>query len=253
MTFRDCTKLPAGLPTPALFALLLRREKMILRKLLLLTAMPMCFLGVSASAGTLVWDWGNPDGGAITTLPTNVYATDSTTPSGIFLTDRGYYSDGADDQLYWKNSGADEHGIGFANTDDNELTLTADGSNPANFMQVDVSNIYLTFTDGAIRVQSVTGPEKWDLWGTDTLDALSGATELIDGGTADNVFVTLPSWGTYKYYDLTVHPDPSSPSDNVLLDAVEATSSTPEASTMILFAGGAGLVVLWRRRTLARQ
>jgi len=222
---------------------------MLLRKSLLLATMSMCFLGVSASASTIVWDWGNPAGGPV---GSSVYATDSAPASGILLTDRGYNLDGSAHLLFWKNEGSDEHGIGFVNTFDNELTLNENGLTPANFMQIDVSPIYLTLTNAAIRVQSVTGGEAWDLWGTNTLGALAGATELINGSTADNVFTALPSWGTYRYYDLTVHPHAASPADNVLLDAVEADGSVPEPATMTLFATG-GLVLLLLGRTRARQ
>ena len=223
---------------------------MLSQKLALMTTISLCISAVSASASTITWDWGNLAGGPV---GSSVYATASTPASGILLTDRGYNADGTPHQLYWKVAGSDEHGIGFVGTSSSELTLTADGSAPANFMQIDVSPIYLTFADASIRVQSVTITEKWDLWGTNTLGTLAGATQLINGSTQGNVFTALPAWGTYAYYDLTVHPDPSNPGDNVLLDALQADTSVPESSTATLLILGAGLVLLSRRWTRARQ
>ena len=222
---------------------------MLSQKLALMTTISLCISAVSASASTITWDWGNLAGGPV---GSSVYATAGTPASGILLTDRGYDSDGTPHQLFWKIAGSDEHGIGFVGTSSSELTLTADGSAPANFMQIDVSPIYLTFDNAGLRIQSVTGTEAWDLWGTNTLGTLVGATQLINGSTQANVFTAFPAWGTYAYYDLTVHPDPSHAADNVLLDAVQADSSVPEPSTATLLLVGTGLVVLSRRWTRAR-
>lgn len=155
--------------------------------------------------------------------------------------------------LYWKNDGTDENGLGFVGTSDNEETLNGNGTAYANYIEIGVAPI-LSYTSPEIRIQSVTGPEKWDLWGTNTLGNDGTFVLLLSSQTANNVFVGLPDWGTYKYYAVTVHPDPSSPGDNILFDSIEANASAPEPGTLPAVAGGTMLALaLCRKRYRGRR
>lgn len=217
------------------------------RFLVLGTVLTLTLLGSTiASAGPLlVWDF-NPSAvsGAVGAAS---YTVDSVPSSGILLTVYGYNINGTPRELYWKQEGADEHGIGLVGTTDNELTLQQDGSY-ANYMVIDLFN--LLNTPGAqnpqIRVQSVTQTERWDLYGWDG----SSFTALEIGNTDNNVFRALPAWGTYRGYAVAVTEDSGNTGNNVLFDAIAAELVTvPDAGSTLLLLG-MGLVGLrgWRRR-----
>jgi hypothetical protein len=154
--------------------------------------------------------------------------------------------------LYWKGyngNGGDEHGLGFTSTLNNELTLSS-VSTIANFITIDVGAIETTYTNPQIRVQSVTGGESYDVFGSNSLGTLSGAVKVLNAQLSDNGFVNLPSWGTYQYYTLTVHTPGvlTSALDNVLMDSIQADTGVPEPATWMFLAGGAGLILLAGKR-----
>jgi hypothetical protein len=172
---------------------------------------------------------------------------------GFVLTAYGYSGSGVGTPLalYWKGfngNAGDEHGIGFVSTVDHELTLASLGT-IANFITVDVSAIDTTFTNPQIRVQSTTAGESYDVFGFNTLGTLVGATKVLNAQTTNNGFISLPNWGTYNYYTLTVHTPGNALADNVLLDAIQADTGVPEPATWMFLAGGAGLLLLARKRS----
>lgn len=195
-------------------------------------AVGLAFLSMPTWAGLLVYDFGNPIGGP-------VGAAQETIPSspagGPAITAYGYTAANAPLDLYWKNDGPNETGLGFVGTSDNEETLTSSGKSYANYIEIGVAPL-LNLSAPMIEMSSVTGSELWDVWGTNTLGNDSTFTLLLSSQTANNTFVSLPDWGTYKYYAVTVHPDPGSPDNNVLLDAIEAHA--PEPGTLPMMAGG---------------
>jgi hypothetical protein len=77
-----------------------------------------------------------------------------------------------------------------------------------------------------------------------------GAVQVLSAQLSDNGFVNIPSWGTYKYYTLTVHTPGVSTLDNVLMDSIQADtpSGVPEPATWMFLAGGAGLILLAGKR-----
>jgi hypothetical protein len=210
-------------------------------------AVSFALLSLPAWADTILYDFGNAIGGPVGAAQETI----SGSPSGPSLTAYGYTAANVPLNLYWKNAGADEHGLGFVGTFDNEETLNPNGTAYANYMEIQVGPI-LTYTSPQIRIQSTTGPEKWDLWGTNTLGNDATFTSVLSAQTADNTWVNIPNWGTYQYYAVTVHPDPSSSSDNILFDAIQANTPTPEPGTLPMMAGGillaAGLCRKARRR-----
>jgi hypothetical protein len=175
----------------------------------------------------------------------------------------GFDANGTPHNLFTKDGGIGEQGVGLVGTLDNELTLNAGGTALANFIRYDVSQVYQAFAGsvGQILIGSTTATEKLDLWGSNTATDKPGTSALnlilqtilpAQAGT----WVNLPNWGTYKYYFATVHTDPSVPADNVLVQAIQIAniSAVPEPGTyaagaaVALMVGGAAL-----RRRAARK
>lgn len=192
------------------------------------------FLLSPSFAATILYDFGSIAGGPLGAAQETISGVPGGGPS---LTAYGYTAANVPLDLYWKNAGTDEHGLGFVGTLDNEETLNARGTAYANYMEIGVAPI-LSYTGAQVRIQSVTAGESWDLWGTNTLGNDSTFVLLLSAQTADNVFVSLPDWGTYQYYAVTTHPDPSSPDNNILFDSIKANAPTPEPGTLPMMAGG---------------
>ena len=229
-----------------------------MRKALLEVLCVMSFGAMSTAgyAATIVYNFGNPNASppALQAVGSSSYAV---THSPITLTAYGFYSNNTPKLLEWKAGGGDEVGLGFTDTLDNELTLNSQNQ-PANYIQVDVTAALLAGgLNGMIKMGSTTLGEAFDVWGSHTLGSLG--TSLIPGGsTSDATFIPIPSWGTYQYIGVTVHPEVvptgltadwiQSYNDNVLFQAVEFTKTdVPEPATMSLLALG-GLATLLRRR-----
>jgi hypothetical protein len=185
-------------------------------------------------------------------------STESITVSGYTTILHGYNINNSTHDLYWKFLGANEHGIGFTNPDtgggSHELSLITSSGAVANYMQVDVSSVYQVFTTGFVRVQSIDPgsqgiPEQADIYGSNTLGSIGSLLAPSIGAANSNVFVTLPNWGTYKYYSVAVHPEANASLNDVLFDAIEVT---PEPATLSLLALGGGLAI-WRRRKASRH
>ena len=194
-------------------------------------------LGMAASATAVAqtFDFGNVPGG-----PVGASSWAVTIPP-FTLTAYGWNADNSPNELFWKNAGPDEHGIGFVNTLDNELTLAPGGTAIANYIQVDVSQVYLVSPTGQIRVQSVTDGEEYDLYGSNTLGDIG--TKILSASTIDNTFFDIPNWGTYKFISVAVTPQGAArPNDNVLMDAILVV---PEPAALSLLVLGS---LAWLRR-----
>jgi hypothetical protein len=176
----------------------------------------------------------------------------SVTQGTYTLTVTGFNVNNSTHDLYWKFTGPGEHGIGFTNPDtgggDHELSLTTSGT-VANYMEIDVSQVYQAFPNGYIRVQSVDAgsqgfPESYDIYGSNSPGSIGTLLPPAAGTAYNNVFFALPSWGTYAYYSVAEHPEANANLNDVLFDAIEVT---PEPATLTLLALGGGLA-FWRRR-----
>lgn len=209
--------------------------------------LPICctLLGLVATCGAapILFDFGGTPTGP-------VGASSRSVTEGIYtLTAYGFDANNTPHNLYFKNEGTDEHGLGLVNTNDNELTLTSNPRGIANYMQIDVSQVYGVFPTGQLRVQSVTSGEEFDVYGSNTLGSIG--TVISSGNTLDNDFLTLPNWGIYKFISVAVTPQAGSShnDDNVLVDAIQVV---PEPTALPLVILG-GLTVLRIRAIRAHR
>lgn len=171
----------------------------------------------------------------------------------------GFDANGTAHNLFTKDGGAGEQGIGLVGTSDNEMTLNGAGTAIANFIRYDVSQVYQAFPGsvGQIYAGSTTTPEQMDVWGSNTATDKPGTSPLttilmtITPAQATS-FINLPNWGTYKYYFASTHIDAASPADNTLVQAIQVINinAVPEPSTYAAaFAVGAlGLLTYVRRQ-----
>jgi hypothetical protein len=189
-------------------------------------AVAAVFAATSASA-TIVWNF-NPNG------LQQPAGTDTLTfnQGGIDLTVRGYALQGGNyvgAELFYKNrppdGGANEFGLGLANSPHNEINW---GDPYPNFMQLDLRAILAAgLTDGMIRVTSLQAGEGFQLFGSNQQGVLGTAIgSPWFGLTFDDQFVAVPDFGMFQFISIVG----AAPGSNVL---PVAFSAVPEMSTVL--------------------
>jgi hypothetical protein len=184
------------------------------------------FVASSAWATLVTWDL-NPGG-----LDASVGSTSKTyTVAGYTITANGYDNNGGigtAHELFFKNAGGDEIGLGLVNTPNNELQV-ANGT-PLQFIQLDLTSILAQgFTNGKIEIGSVQAGEQFNLFGSNTLGSLGTKLNSTPYGTSvDDQFVSVPNFGTYKFISVVAA------AFDVLPVAFQATIvPIPEAASLI--------------------
>ncbi|MDQ2824371.1 MAG: hypothetical protein M3R29_02880 [Verrucomicrobiota bacterium] len=163
----------------------------LVKSTLLLLCCSFAFAASSAWATLVTWSL-NPTG-----VNANVGSSSADFTVGIYtITARGYDSPSTPHELYFKNLGAGERGLGLVGTVNNELQV-----NPLNFIQLDLTSILaLGFTNGQISVGSVQSGESFSLYGSNTLGLLGTKLNVTPyGSTFDEQLISVPSFGTYKF------------------------------------------------------
>lgn len=208
-------------------------------------------LGVSATAAdaAVVFNFGSTS--AWDGVQANVIGGQSVTytESGISITLTAFGANnwnGSAVQLYGKNEGAGETGIGLTNdtTGDHEIEYQK------GFIQIDVSGIPST-DSVSLSFGSTTDGEEWDVNGTNTAGTVLSTTppgSSIGTGTSDG---SLTLTGHDRYYDVYEATTPSS--NNVLLASLTVTpNGVPEPAAwglMIMGIFSVGAVMRQRRRS----
>jgi hypothetical protein len=145
------------------------------------------------------------------------------TSSGYSITAYGYDVVSGPDTphaLYYKDASPD-HGLGFVGTPHNEIQTN-------NYIQLDLSLILSQgFANGQIKVSSIDSGESFSLYGSNTLGS-RGTFLNTYGDSTNNTWISVPSFGTYKYISVI------GATGDELLSAFSATiSPIPEATSLL--------------------
>lgn len=204
----------------------------------------------AAPAAVVNLDLGNPSG------PLNADHTYSTSVGNVVAS--GYNSDNSDADLYGKNLGGDEQGLGLA-SEPNVPSGDPSGQNEIyyhSYVQLDVSDILANTSAATFFMGSTTAGEGWIVYGsnTDACDPFLGCLDaaLITSGSDEGVSHDLTGWGTYNYYNFFSTGTNGQAPGNVLLGGLTLTESVPEPATwamMLLGFGAMGVAFRRRRRT----
>ena len=207
----------------------------------------------SAASATVNIDFGSQPG--------NLGTTATYTSGGLTVTASGYsdgfnFSTPAD--LYGKNFGGDEQGLGLAAdpSGQNEIYWTGPGgpSHLGAFVELDVSALFGLVSNAQFFMGSTTDGEQWAVNGSNIAGCgwFCGSPRLtgFDEGTHD-----LFDFGTYKYYDFySLGTFGNGAPGNVLLGGLALTPSVPEPGTwamMLLGFGAVGAAMRRNRKKLA--
>jgi len=169
-----------------------------LKTALLVLCGSVAFVAFSAQATVVTWNL-NPNG-----LDQSVASSNNSyAASGYSITAYGYDNNsgtGVARDLFYKNAGSDEIGLGLVGITHNELQVDSQG-NPLQFIQLNITSILNAgFFGGRIEVGSVQSGELFDLYGSNALGILGTKLNSTSyDSSTDDQFVSIPNFGTYKY------------------------------------------------------
>jgi hypothetical protein len=200
-------------------------------------------LASSAKAVLVTWQL-NPQG-----LEGDVGSNSVTlTQSGYSIIARSFNANGSAVNLFNKNEGFDELGLGVVSTAHHEIE--AFNGAPAQFIQLDLTSLFAAgnITNGKIQVASVQGSsnDTFTIYGSNTAGILGTQIGSVYTSADDQVFLTIPQFGVYKYYSI------GALSGDVLPEAFQANCTPiPEMSALLPILGlfsAIGASRLLRRR-----
>lgn len=162
----------------------------------------------------------------------NLGSSTTLTNGGVSLTVSGYSAPGISTDLFSKNGGTNEIGLGIANGTDREITGT-------DFIQLDLQPILSNHPSSvSLVMSSIQGSDNYDVWGSNR--AGQPSTLLLSDQTKSTF--TLSDLGQFRYISI------SSPGDStVLLNAVNVAAGSGTGSdtpTGTPEPGSAGMLLL---------
>ena len=178
---------------------------------------------LAAHAGTVTFDL---------SMPSGLLGVSQMYTAGPFtITAFGFDGTGAPTDLYGKNLGFDETGLGLNNDPSGQHEISG-----MNYIQLDLTSL-LHNPGLAITIASVQTGETFDIYGSDTMGTL-GSLLFMGNSTDDQVPISLTGGlGGFDFYSVMAT------NGNVIIENVAATTSTvPEPGTLVMF--GSGIVVL---------
>jgi hypothetical protein len=204
-------------------------------------ALVVACVAAPASAATVTFNFGLPSGD-LGTSHTYIDAG-----SGLSIVATGYDATGKLTDLFGKNNGDDEVGLGLKNdpTGDNEIHFQS------GFVQLDVSALIgkVKPMSTFFSTNSTTEGEEWGVYGSNTAGSFSGMPLLT--GTTETV-KPVPDLGMFKYYDFVEINHTMGQGDNFLVHQLTTmTTGVPEPATwatMLLGFFGLGARMRARRR-----
>jgi len=155
--------------------------------------------------------------------------------------------------LYGKNSGAGETGLGLVNTS----TTSNNEIEHEEVVRIDLTAIKSSWNSFSFQMGSTQNDEYWQVWGSNNAKAKFGDVGTITlTGADENDHQFLPM---YNYYFFSVLESNDSTSQNVLIQALDASTDpsrvggVPEPTTwamMVIGFAGLGLVAYRRKAGL---
>ncbi len=145
---------------------------------------------------------------------------------GVSVTAYGYVS-GSPHNLFGKNDGGDEIGLGLTGQLDNEV-------GPSDFIQLDISQLHTNgFNTAELFVGSTQNDEPWALFVSNTLGTL-GAIKITSSTVDYPNGVDISAYLGFKYIGLSANSSGIG-GENVLLGAITANapSHVPDSGTSI--------------------
>lgn len=192
--------------------------------------------------GQEVWSFNGPQGGLGTS------AAFASVPSGLITTAMGFTNAGSAVNLFQKNAGGTEVGLGLTN-DASGLNEITDGS----FVQLSLNalsasqRVTVSLGTNSSSIDQAGAPEVWGLALSNTSGALGTVTQTGTGNGVTNIDAT-----GFSFLDVT--DTTAGPGNGILVSELDAPIGitpvlAPEpASAAVFCAGLLGLIAFRRRR-----